>query len=119
MPVRDLVLDSTERTVEWAHEHLELGYADIARSLGANRRTIHRWLNRESTPSRRYRNRMEKMRELRFLLEQVFEDWDDALEWMYTPAPMLGGRTPISVMEEGELDEVVGVLAGFQSGAHA
>lgn len=119
MPVRDLVLDSTGRTVEWAHEQLELDYSDIARSIGANRRTIHRWLNRKAVPSKKYRNRVEKLQVLRHLLNQVFDDPEDALEWMYSPVPMLQGRTPVSVMEEGELDEVVGVLAGFQSGAHA
>lgn len=105
--------------MEWAHERLELDYAEIARCLGATRRTIHRWLNRESMPSRKYRDRMEKLRVLRHLLEEVFESHDEALEWMYSPVPMLRGRSPVSVMEEGGLDDVVGVLAGFHSGSHA
>lgn len=116
---RRLELTAASTTIDWASEELDLNYSEIGDVIGVDRRTIYRWRSRESLPSPEHRRRLESVRELRFLLGKVFEDLDGALEWLHRPVPMLRGRTPISRLREGRIDEVVGVLAGLESGAHA
>jgi len=104
-------------TIDWAHDTLSLGYAAIAGAIGAHRRSLARWRAGDSVPSLRNRQAMEKLRTLRFLIESVFEEPASATEWLHSSVPMLRGRSPISFLEEGRLDEVIGVLAVFESGA--
>jgi DNA processing protein len=53
------------------------------------------------------------------LLKVVFLDRSVADAWMRSRVPMLGGRTPLEVIAAGRGCDVVAVLAGLASGAHA
>ena len=115
---RKLQLTAASTTLDWASETLDLSYSEIGDLIGVDRRTIYRWRFEESLPSPSHRRRLESVRELRFLLDKVFEDSEKALEWLHRSVPMLRGRTPISLLREGRVDEVIGVLAGLESGAY-
>lgn len=117
--VRELELTAASTTIDRVSEDLDLGYSEIGNVIGVDRRTIYRWRFEESLPSPEHRKRLESLRELHFLLDKVFEDRDQALEWLHRPVSMLRGRTPISRLREGRIDEVLGVLAGLESGAYA
>ena len=110
-------LQAANRTIDWAHDVLGLSYEDIGRAVGAHRRSVARWRSREHAPSRRHRQEMEKLRRLRHLLDTAFDDAETARAWLHSSVPALQGRTPISRLEEGEVDEVIHVLAAAQSGA--
>lgn len=110
---------AANRTIDWAHDVLELTYEDIAEAVGVHRRSVARWRSGDAVPSRRHREAMERLRVLRYLLESVFADEGEAQSWLHSSVPMLRGRTPISLLAEGRVDEVVGVLAGLESGAVA
>ena len=112
-------LRAANHTIDWAHDVLSMSYGSIGEAIGAHRRTVARWRAGTVAPSRRHREAMEKLRVLRFLLESLFEDNDDAREWLHSYVPMLRGRSPISLIEAGEAERVVGVLAGLESGAVA
>lgn len=116
---RKLQLTATSATIDWASEELDLSFSEIGDVIGVDRRTIYRWRFEESLPSPGHRKRLESVRELRFLLDKVFESSDEALEWLHRPVPMLRGRTPISRLREGRIDEVLGALTGLESGAFA
>ena len=105
--------------VAWAREVLELTYPEIGSALAVNRRTVMRWAQSEHAPSLEHLSKLEELSELRHLLETVFPDPEACLEWLHSPVPALRGRTPISFIREGELEEVVGVLAGVEAGAFA
>jgi uncharacterized protein (DUF2384 family) len=60
---------------------------------------------------------MEKMREISYLLEQVFAGRQAQTDWLYSPVPMLRDRRPIQLLRQGELDRVLSVLAGIYTGA--
>jgi uncharacterized protein (DUF2384 family) len=62
---------------------------------------------------------MDKIREIEHLLAEVFEDREAALEWLYSPVPILQKKRGIDLIRRGELDEVRSVLAGLHSGAFA
>ncbi|HEX8373700.1 MAG TPA: antitoxin Xre/MbcA/ParS toxin-binding domain-containing protein [Geminicoccaceae bacterium] len=52
------------------------------------------------------------------LLRVVFASPRGAEEWLQSLSPMLGDRTPASLIQEGRSHEVIAVLAGLAAGAH-
>jgi hypothetical protein len=110
---------AANETLDWAREQLSLEWTDVASAVGADRRTIYRWRHGVSAPSPEHRDRIEDLRELRFLLETVFPDAEARVEWLHSSVPLLRGRTPLSIIRGGRLDDVIGVLAGIESGAFA
>jgi len=69
-------------------------------------------------PRRQHRQRIEKLNELRQLLASLFgPDTTTAREWLHDTAPSLRGRTPLSLIMQGQIDDVLGALAGLEAGA--
>jgi uncharacterized protein (DUF2384 family) len=56
--------------------------------------------------------------EMTKLLRVVFASPRGAEEWLQSLSPMLGDRTPASLIQEGRSHEVIAVLAGLAAGAH-
>ncbi len=116
MGVAQLEMEVAENTVRWAHDYLQLNYAQIGQVVGADGRTVRRWASRSNPPSGRHQEHLEKLRELRHLLTVCFSNEEGALRWMHTPVPMLRGRRPISYVLNGELDPVIEALASLEAG---
>lgn len=113
-----LELKVAMRVIEWARTALGMSYAEVGGAIGASERTVIRWAQQSHPPRREHRDRIERLNELRQLLATVFgDDGTAAQEWLHEPVPMLRGRTPMSLIVKGQLDEVIGVLAGLESGA--
>lgn len=113
-----LELKVATRAIEWARTALGLSYAEVGGAVGASERTVIRWTQRSHPPRREHRDRIEKLNELRQLLTTLFGDNATAAqEWLHEPVPMLRGRTPLSLIVRGQVDDVIGVLAGLESGA--
>jgi uncharacterized protein (DUF2384 family) len=108
-----------KNTIEDAHVSLGLSYAELASALGVDRRTLLRYRKLLNVPSARVRTQMGKIREIDHLLNEVFKDREVALEWLYSPVPILHGRRAIDLIRRGDLDGVLSVLAGLHSGAYA
>src|SRR5688500_11080265 len=84
-----------ESTVAWAHDELELTIAEVAQTVGASRKTVARWLECESVPSREHRRKLERLNQLKHLLETTFRSPDAVQSWMHRPAAGLKGKTPL------------------------
>lgn len=112
-------IEAANRTLDWAREDLGLGWSELGEAIGADRRTLLRWRQGENVPSPEHRERIEDLRELRFLLETLFPDPDARSEWLYSSVGLLRGRTPMSLIRRGRIADVLGVLAGLESGAFA
>ena len=115
--VAQLEKESAANAIRRATEDFGLNFSEVASALGVHRQTVFRYRKQKSVPSAKVQDRLAKIRELFFLLDEVFLDRDAQLEWLYGPVPMLRGRRPIDLIRKGELDEIVSVLAGLQSGA--
>lgn len=107
------------QTIEGARDAFGLNYGEVAGALGVDRRTVLRYRKLATVPAVSVRERLEKVREIRHLLDEVFASVEARTEWLYSPVPLLRGRRPIDLLRKGELDELRGVLAGLYSGAHA
>ncbi len=108
---------TARKTIEEAKDSFGLNYEDIASALDVTRRMLLRYRKEKNTPSPKVRDRLENLRQISYLLDEVFTSREDGLRWLYTPVPLLQGRRPIDLMRKGKLDEVLSVLAGHYSGA--
>lgn len=109
--------ETARKTIEESRVSFGLNYGDIASALDVTRRMLLRYRKEKNTPSPKVRERLEALRQISFLLEEIFIDREEALEWLYTPVPLLQGRRPIDLMRRGKLDDVLAVLAGQYSGS--
>lgn len=117
MAAADIVARSTQATIDWARSDLDLTYQQIGQAVGADRRTIYRWVERETLPSPEHREAVEKLQELKYLLESIFRDKTAAQEWLHSPVPAFRGRSPASLLKKGKIDPVIEVLASLEVGA--
>jgi uncharacterized protein (DUF2384 family) len=116
--VEQLEKEAAKQTIEEARETFGLNYVDLAAALDVDRRTLLRYRKEVSAPSPKVRMRMEKLREIAYLLLEVFETREEGLGWLYSSVELLRGRRPIDLMRNGDIDDVLAVLAGLYSGAH-
>lgn len=114
----ELEMEFAGAAISWVERELELTDPEIGQTLGVDRKTIYRWRKRESAPAPEQRRRMEKLTQLKWFLENAFRTPEIGKRWLHQPVPALKGRMPISVLTEGDIDSVLGLLATHASGAH-
>lgn len=117
MSPTELEKKAAAEAVAWAHDALELGYSEIGAAVDVDERTVRRWEGREVVPRPRHREKLEQLRELRHLLQAVFESKAEADEWLRTSIPAFRGRTPVSLIRQGKLETVIDALATMEAGA--
>ena len=115
--VEQLERQAARQTLDGVMDNFQLDNADLAAALQVDRRTIQRYRNEDTVPTRKVRERLARLREISILLEEVFQTSEGAITWLYTPVPLLEGRRPIDLMRRGKLDEVITALETYQSGA--
>lgn len=115
---RELTIEATTGPIEEMHDRLGVSYELISRSIEKNPKTVYRWRHGETEPRREGRRRAGKLARLLGLLEEIFGPTEDQLAWLKSSVPALGHRRPIDMLDEGELDPIVELLAGLESGAH-
>ncbi len=103
--------------VSWALDTLKLTQTEIGVALKADERTVRRWAAKEVSPKGHHREKLEKLDDLRHLLSEVFQTQAEANQWLYSRVPALYGRTPISQIRRGQIEEVIAALATIESGA--
>lgn len=112
-----LEMEYADATVSWAREALELTDSEVGQALGVDRRTIQRWRDRRSAPSSTHRRQMEKLNQLRHLLETSFRSAEAGQRWLHAPSRALAGRRPIAVLADGDMDAVIQLLGTLAAGA--
>lgn len=113
----ELEKKSARETVEKAQRSFGLRYVELASALGVTSRSLLRYRNLVSVPSRTVQFRLAKLRQINHLFVEIFDGQDAQMQWLYSTVPMLRGRRPIDLIRQGELEEVLAVLAGLYSGA--
>jgi uncharacterized protein (DUF2384 family) len=116
--VDTLERETAKKTIDVARGAFGLNYVDIASALDIDRRTLLRYRQLLNTPVPQVRDRLETLRQIAFLMDELFVSREDGLRWLYESVPLLQGRRPIDLIRKGELNEVLSILAGLYSGSH-
>ena len=96
----------------------ELGVSQerLARACNVSSRTVERWEKNDTLPSSSEEIRcLERLDQIAELGETVFGK-ETFLRFMKLPHPIFDGRTPWEVIERGEAERVLGVLAAEYEG---
>ena len=97
-------------------EAMGLSRERMARLLDVSAKTIGRWKARSEPPANRTaRRQLAQLREIVDLGLIVYTPEGFRL-FLTTAMPVFGGRTALQFIENGEGDEVFGVLAGVYEG---
>lgn len=103
------------RYADDANEILGLTFRQIAAALGANESTLHRWRMGESEPRPMALKRLEALRELQDELLEALRP-EAARTWLHTNVPSLGGRRPVDLLMEGNIEHVTRVVMRLNLG---
>lgn len=88
----------------------------MARMLEVSAKTIERWEGRDGPPTNpAHRARLGKLSEIAELGRVVYGD-EGFKTFMSSPSSELRGRTPLQMLESGDQDRVLGMLAGDYEG---
>ena len=114
----ELEMEFAGTTLGWVERELELTDPEMGQAIGVDRKTIYRWRKRESAPAPEQRKRVEKLSQLRWFIENAFRTPAIGKSWLHQAVPALRGRTPLSLLIDGDIDSVLGVLATHVAGAY-
>ena len=115
--VKELELEATRSTFNKFMNAYKMNNADLAAALQVDRRTIQRYRSGDSYPTRRVRHSLADLREISFLLDEIFVNQEAAIRWLNISVPLLKGRRPIDLIQKGKLDDVIKALETYESGA--
>ena len=115
---RDLRSRKAESVVTWAHDRLGFTFEDVGEAVGASKRTVLRWKSGATAPRRKNEERLSRLDELRFWLQEVFgDDRAAADDWLRTRLRDLDGKTPLESVLSGEVEKVTELLSTYETGA--
>lgn len=92
-----------------------LDYVDVARMLGANPRTVSRWINEGSEPRWDARERLLELTAVIERLTQVVRP-SAAQDWLFTPNAELGHDKPVELVRAGRFKDVLAVIDSLGEG---
>src|SRR4051812_10994402 len=98
-----------------AAERTELDRAAVAQLVGANPRTVARWLAEDSQPRTEARRRLLEVLAVLEQLSGVLEP-QAAHDWLFSPNPALEHRKPVDLLGEGEFRPVLGLIDALAEG---
>lgn len=101
--------------LERLHGEFGFTYEDLARALGTNESTLHRW-RRGGEPTTVYLKRLAAFESFLEELDALF-DTQGTREWLDRRLEVLKNRTPREMILDGHVDRVTGVLYAMNAGA--
>lgn len=100
-----------------ATERTDLDQADVAMLVGANTRTIARWLAQESEPRTEVRRQLLEVLAVLEQLSAVLEP-QAAHDWLFSPNVTLAHRKPIELLADGDWRRVLGLIDALAEGVY-
>ncbi|MFW6192914.1 MAG: antitoxin Xre/MbcA/ParS toxin-binding domain-containing protein [Gemmatimonadota bacterium] len=115
---RELHARKAKSVVTWAHDRLGFTFEDVGEAVGASKRTVFRGRSGATAPRRDNEERLSRLDELRFWIQEVFGD-DRAVadEWLRTRLRDLNGKTPLESVLAGNVEKVSELLSTYRTGA--
>lgn len=112
-----LEMDLASAVLGWVERDLALTDVEIAQAFCVDRTTIDLWRARKIEPTPEQRKRVGQFAQLKRFLEETFRTPELGRQWLRQAVPALQDRMPISVIADGNIDGVLGVLATHAAGA--
>jgi len=99
-----------------AAAHTDLDQGDIAYLVGANPRTVARWLAEDGSAPRTDVRR--RALEVIAVLEQLSGVLTSQAghDWLFSPNPALGHEKPIDLLADGQWRKVLGMISAMGEG---
>ena len=97
---------------------LNLSRERMARLVDVSAKTVERWEHQHALPagaSSRIRTQMAHIQEVRDLGLSVYT-LEGLRQFLKTPSPTFDGRTPLQMIEQGKVDDVISALASDYEG---
>jgi hypothetical protein len=97
---------------------LNLSRERMARLVDVSAKTVERWEHQQALPARassRVRDQLAHIQEMRDLGLSVYTP-EGFRQFLRTPLPTFGGKTPLQMIEQGEIDAVIAALASDYEG---
>lgn len=95
---------------------LGISVDELAQALGTDRKTVQRWLAKETFPRTQNRARLDALEALVTRLDETFRTEEGAVAWMHAPSGYFGGLRPIDALLRGRIDAVDAALEALDSG---
>lgn len=105
--------------VDELRRDLSLSRERMARLVDVSAKTVERWEDRRALPpttGARVRTALARIQEIRDLGLTVYTP-DGFRQFLVTPLPAFGHRTPLQLIEQGESEAVIAALAADYEGA--
>jgi DNA-binding XRE family transcriptional regulator len=97
---------------------LNLSRERMARLVDVSAKTVERWEHQHALPARansRIRTKLAFIQDVRDLGLTVYTP-EGFQEFLRTPLPTFDGRTPLQMIEQGKVDDVIAALASDYEG---
>lgn len=98
-----------------ACEGADLGPTDLSRILPASERTLRRWLDGESVPRQRDRERALEVAVVLEELARVFKP-EGAANWLFAPNQAFDFAKPADLLADGEYRKVIAAVEATGEG---
>jgi putative toxin-antitoxin system antitoxin component (TIGR02293 family) len=101
--------------LEGALQAADLDREEVARVVGANPRTVTRWIKQQAAPRRDSR---ERLLEFIAVIERLSATLraEPAHDWLFTPNPDLGHEKPADLLKQGHYRRVLGAIDALAEG---
>lgn len=102
--------------IEQLHDDFGFSYAQLARALNTNETTLHRWrAGSGGEPTPVY---LKRLAAFEAFLEELTDLFDGATarQWLDRTLPALKGESPRTMIIDGHVDRVTGVLYAINAG---
>ena|SRR5438552_155668 len=104
--------------IETIQKSADINGREIAQLLGTREETISHWRVGKSEPQPGMRD---GLLQLGWLVSQLAELYElqEAHLWLFSPHKLLGGARPVDLIQRGETERVLQVIAQLKDGAYA
>ncbi len=105
------------KRLEAIQEKGALRSADVANVLNVRPETVSRWNNGKALP---HASTERQLLELEFIVDKLADIYEplDARLWLFSRQRLLQERTPVELIQQGQIDDVLAAVNQLLGGVH-